>query len=129
MLSALARPDSPPSDESETRGAPSSPSNSWTSAETAQLPPEPAEESPAEQPKPQMQRVAAWKANRIARAKKSVTDDKQEVAVPNGANPFFVTPADGPNPFMNFEPHEMSKPPGTRAQPLQQEANVANPFF
>ena len=37
MLSGLERPDSPPSDGSEARGAPSSPSNSWTSAETREL--------------------------------------------------------------------------------------------
>ena len=58
MLSGLERPDSPPSDGSEARGAPSSPSNSWTSAETAQLPPEPAEESPAEQPKPKRCKIS-----------------------------------------------------------------------
>ena len=37
MLSGLERPDSPPSDGSEARGAPSSPSNSWTYAETREL--------------------------------------------------------------------------------------------
>ena len=37
MLSGLERPDSPPSDGSEARGAPSSPSNSWTSAEAREL--------------------------------------------------------------------------------------------